>query len=312
MWDFGDGSKDSNKVNVEHQFVKPGIKYVTLTGIDIQGCKGDTTIKFNWQPAPAIIIAKPDIFGGCSPATVLFTNRSTPVDSTYKVAWDFGDGSFSNEISPRHIYLKDGTYNVKLEITSPIGCYKKAIFRNLINVKPSPVASFLLPENKISNLKPDVEFTDQSIDAHSWRWTFGDGKFSNEQNPSHKFRDTGVFNIKLTVKNVFSCTDTFSKKLYVYPEVTFFMPNAFTPNYDTVNDEFKGVGYTFGMKNFSMTVWNRWGEMIFETNNPNTGWNGLKNNTGEEIPNGIYLYDVSFTGFSDTKQNQKGYVTLIR
>jgi gliding motility-associated-like protein len=312
FWDFGDATKDSNRVKIEHRYERPGAEKVTLTGIDSYGCKGDTSINFNWQPAPAIIIVKPDKFGGCNPSNVFFNNSSYPLDSTYKIQWTFGDGASSKEISPQHLYTVPNSYNVKLQITSPIGCYKEANFKNLINIKPSPTAKFSWLQNKITNLKPNVDFEDESIDAISWRWSFGDGKISTDQNPEYKYRDTGFFKVRLTVKNQYYCSDTIEKMLRVIPEVTFYMPNAFTPNDDAINEEFKGKGFTVGMNNFNMSIWNRWGELLFNTNNVDSGWNGLKNNTGSPAPEGVYIYEVSYKNPDGNLQRIKGYVTLTR
>ena len=313
LWEYGDNATDSNKVMTTHLYTTPGDKGVKLSVKDIYGCVGDTTIHFNWQPAPPILIVEPDNFTGCAPAKVRFNNRSSPLDTTYKIVWDFGDGTFGKDISPSHIFAKPDTYSIKLMITSPIGCYKEAEFRDWIKVKSLPKADFDWTPKVINNLNPRVSFFDKSSpDVLGWRWYFSDKAYSSERNPPFTYRDTGIQQVKLYVINKNGCKDSIYKKLYIEPEMTFYMPNAFSPNFDSVNDEFKGTGFLYGMKAFRLSIWNRWGEKIFETNDPSEGWNGSKNNAGKPAPEGIYLYEVEWTTPKNQVKNKRDFLTLYR
>ena len=90
------------------------------------------------------------------------------------------------------------------------------------------------------------------------------------------------------------------------------MPNAFTPNGDDVNDFFRGNGIFQGIENFEFLIWNRWGEQIFATTDPSQGWNGAKDNKGQIMPNGVYVYLVTFSGPRGKPYNLKGFATLVR
>lgn len=313
IWNYGDNASDTNQMEVKHLYTTPGNKNVKLTLKDIYGCGGDTTITFNWQPAPPILIIQPDNFVGCAPAKIKFNNRSTPLDDTYKIVWDFGDGTTGKDISPTHLYAKADTYSIKLSITSPIGCYKEAEFRSWIKVRSVPKADFDWEPKKITNLSPRVSFSDKSTsDVISWRWFFSNKAASNERNPPFAFRDTGVQRVQLYVVNKNGCRDSSFQEVYIKPEVTFHMPNAFSPNFDSVNDEFKGSGFLFGLKSFRLSIWNRWGEKIFETQDPSEGWNGAKNNVGRPEAEGVYLYEVEYTSPQGLVVNKKDFLTLFR
>ena len=313
IWNYGDMSGDTNKVNTTHLYATPGTKNVKLNVKDIYGCVGDTTISFNWQPAPPILIVEPDNFTGCAPAKVTFYNRSSPLDTTYNIVWTFGDGTRGGGVSPVHIYAVPDTYSVKLQVTSPIGCYKEASFKSWIKVKSLPKANFDWTPKILNNLRPAVSFIDSSSsDVVGWRWYFSEKAYSNLKNPPFVYKDTGVQTIKLYVINANGCRDSIVKKLYIEPEMTFFMPNAFSPNYDSMNDVFKGNGFLYGLKSFNMSVWNRWGEKIFETLDPHEGWNGQKNNVGEPAQEGVYLYEVRYITPKNEVKIIRDFLTLYR
>ena len=108
------------------------------------------------------------------------------------------------------------------------------------------------------------------------------------------------------------CQDSLTQIIDVVPKVTYFLPNAFTPNSDNVNDFFRGKGFFDGMENFRLSIWNRWGELVFETSDPSEGWNGRKKNTGSLSPNGVYVCLVSYTGPRGGDFELKGFATLIK
>jgi gliding motility-associated-like protein len=151
-----------------------------------------------------------------------------------------------------------------------------------------------------------------SSDVIGWRWFFSSKASSVQQNPQFSYRDTGVQQVKLYVINQNGCRDSLFRTLYVEPEMSFHIPTAFSPNFDSVNDEFKGTGFLFGMKSFRLSIWNRWGEKIFETRDPSEGWNGAKNNVGRPEPEGVYLYEAEWTTPKNEVKNKRDFLTLFR
>jgi gliding motility-associated-like protein len=318
QWAFGDGTVlDTNALsNPSHQYQTAGIKSVRLTVTDQFGCQHDTLKTFAWQPSPPILIVEPDNFVGCAPSRVTFRNRSLPADSTYRILWDFGDGSTGNTFNTSHEYQSAGTYNIRLTITSPLNCSKSSNFSQLITIRPTPTANFDWTERDINNLGAgtNVHFRDSSSsDVRTWRWFFNSRNYSAQRNPTFNFgRDTGMQSVFLTVFNQYGCRDSMRKWLYVKPVVTFFMPTAFTPNYDTMNDAFKGTGFTYGMRDFELSVWSRYGEPVFRTIDPNEGWNGRKNNIGEPVPEGAYLYQLRYRTPLGEIVEKRDFLTLFR
>lgn len=313
-WNFGVPNGSSDIQHPQFLYSVPGNHPVNLRVFDKNNCTSNITKVVNWFPVPPLIILQPSKYIGCIPAEIFFNNLSTPIDETYDIVWDFGDGKTSRGIiSPTHTYEMPGIYTVRVAITSPIGCFTDDTFTNLIRVEPSPVADFIYsPDTELSTFNNTIQFTDQSKDANRWHWQFDRFGTTTQRNPIFTFPDTGLMAVTLIVTHPQGCKDSLTKYLDFVPEVRWFMPNAFTPNGDGQNDGFFGKGYLDGATNFSMTIWNRWGEMVFETTSPTEEWNGRKMNTGGMSPEGVYVYLVSFTGPRGQKQEFKGFATLLR
>lgn len=310
-WTFepGEGSTDQDPV---HQFNSPGIKPVTLTVQDINSCRDTVTKEIHWFPVPPLLIIEPSAFLGCEPATITFKNLSSPIDSTYSIQWFFGDGTTGSEISPTHTYEDPGIFSVSLSVVSPIGCQTSANFDNWIQVEPSPVAGFTWMPESITSLHPEVRFTDQSLDAKFWSWTFDNDGTSTLKDPVFVFPDTGIQRVLLTVTHPSGCQDTMVAYLDVVPVVLYHMPNAFTPNKDGLNEQFIGRGITDGMTSFSLRVFNRWGELLYEGHDPGSGWDGTRRGTLEAVQPGVYPYEVTYRDSRGHEVNLRGFATLVR
>ena len=126
------------------------------------------------------------------------------------------------------------------------------------------------------------------------QWDFGDGIYGFTESPTHEFADTGVYEVELITFSDNGCSDTARAVLDVEPLNTFFLPNAFSPNEDGLNDEFAGTGITKGMRGFRLAVWNRWGELLFETTDPAKAWNGKGKEDGQPAPKGVYHCQVEY------------------
>ncbi len=310
-WSFGDG-QGSSLQNPDHIYQIPGDIPITLTVQDTNECVASSTQLLNYYPVPALIVIAPSAEVDCQPAEIFFNNLSFPIDTTYTIVWDFGDGQFGSAISPFHVYEDPGVYTVSVDITSPLGCQTDTTFNSLITVLPSPVAGFSYAPDQPSNLFPEVQFTDESQGAITWNWSFGTSSTSVFPSPLFVFPDTGLYLVTQVVTHPSGCADTVQTIIDVIPEIRYYLPNAFTPNGDGTNDTFRGKGFMEGAKAFQFRIWNRWGEPMFETNDPLAAWNGKKNNVGQEAPPGVYLVVATFRDPRGKPIEMKGYATLIR
>ncbi len=310
-WNFGDGGI-SAAASPSHLFKTPGNKNVLLSVVDGKLCKKDTTLNFSWQPAPATIIIEPTAYNGCTPLSVFYNNISSPIDSTYKIKWSFSDSIFSDKISPTRLFEKPGDFGVNIKITSPIGCTVSKYFANIAKVRQGAKADFDFSPTKVTTFNNTVSFLDKSQNASIWYWYFNARGYAQTQNPVYTFRDSGLQKVRLIAGNQYNCTDTIIKYIDVEPLITYYIPTAFTPNNDNKNDFFRGLGLTDGIQGFKMSIWNRWGERVFETDNVESSWNGKKNSTGEDEPSGVYLCVVNYLTPRKEFKEIRTYVTLLR
>jgi len=180
-------------------------------------------------------------------------------------------------------------------------------------VNPAPVANFGFnpPETTITN--PTFDFEDlSSPGVVSWIWYFGDGDTSIVENPTHTYADTGTYLVMLIVSDSIGCVDTTAKTVTVKSEYFLFAPNSFTPNKDSKNDVFIPKGIGFDENNFEMHIYDRWGDEIFETDNPSQGWDGRANNGSEIAQQDVYIWLILTRDVHGKRHRYIGHVTLIR
>lgn len=288
----------------------------TITGFDGCTVPNDTaTITVFVYPDPVPNFTSLDTVL-CINTCIDFTDLSTVGAGSFinQWEWNFGDGQKSSEQNPTHCYELLGQYNVSLKVTTDKGCNKFITKQNFVDVIGIPTAAFNMSSNYIGSKDATVKFTDKSIDAVSWEWNFGDNSYNdsinNTQNPKHTFQDTGTYTIRLIVKNAQGCTDTTTKELRVYPEWTFFIPNAFSPNGDGINDFFNGKG-TF-IKKYKMMIFDRWGDLIYVTESLTESWDGKANYGDEMAQQDVYVWKVALTDVFDVEHKLIGHVTLVK
>lgn len=287
-----------------------GVYMVTVT--DANNCVGTTSVNtiVNPNPIPQITSGPNK---GCAPLCVEFSVSSTPQASL--AYWNFGNGSMANGVmNTSSCYNAQGIYTINATVTDINGCLGSATYT--AEVYPLPVADFNhSPIKPIINIDGDVTFTDASWGANivSWNWYFMNTAqyTSTLQNPTFLYSDPGNYVVALVVKSDKGCTDTLLRPLTVGEDYGLYVPNAFTPNADGLNDVFQPKG--FGIVKYEINIFDRWGERMFHTTEFTESWDGTFQGRGSKVcKEDVYVWLINVTDVFGKAHELKGHVTLIR
>jgi gliding motility-associated-like protein len=282
-----------------------------VTVIDSNGCSAVSQILHTYlHDNPHIDYLHDTIFNCDMGYGINITNYSV-ADSGSSYLWDFGDGNSSLLFAPVHYYKVSGNYLVKLTIISPYGCTSVDSFLVNASFNPPAIADFIMDSDVQFIFGSPINFTDLSVNAVQWYWNFGDGNTSMIQNPTNAFKELRTYEVTLEVKNQDGCKKATTKKINTSP---FIVPNAFTPNGDGKNDTFFATYNGLFEKNnsaytYHMQIFDRWGELIFESKNYDTNWDGTYR--GLPAKNDVYVWLISATNGVYTFL-EHGTVTLVR
>jgi len=320
-WSFGDpANSTSGTQNPSFTYPAAGNYNVTLIVTSNHGCIDSIT-----KPVIVYPIPVPEFFSdtlGCTPLCVSPTEASSTVAPPSFInswLWNFGDGSIDSvsvSQNPKHCYNTPGTYTMSLTVGTTNGCSATLVKPNYITAWPVPVAKFnASPNPTVLVNNPTVVFTDQSTGSPvSWSWfNFGDGKDSMEitENTTHTYTDTGTFVVYLAIKNKFGCVDTTEVPVIVQPIWTFYVPNAFTPNGDGINDGFIAKG--IGILSYEMWIFDRWGMQLYHCTDMQHPWNGtVQGTSGLECQEDTYVWLIQFVDVFHGSHRYVGKVTIIK
>jgi len=299
-------------ISTSYTFGATGNYNVKETVISDKGCTDTLTKVVTIDPLPVLDISFDD-YEGCEPFSPnVINNSNIESGSIDNYAWNFGDGNSTSGANPTHTYLNPGSFTVKVIATSDQGCIDSFTLGQQVTVQLRPTADFNFDPKEPSVLIAEVTFKDSSSsDATSWNWTIGDGTTLSGSSVSHTFNDSGAFAVELKIENSNGCRDSITKSIYVNADLFVHIPNAFSPDGNGVNDYFGIGGLTQGVVDLTLTVYNRWGEKIFETNDVNDKWDGTYKGTA--VPQGVYLYKAKFTNPKQSKWFYKsGEIHLLK
>ncbi|TND03488.1 MAG: Adhesin AidA-related [Bacteroidetes bacterium] len=300
------GSTQTVTVNTSQS---PAVFIVTID----DGCSdavSDTTVVIVNPTAVAFFSATDT--AGCAPLTTYFQAFS---DIGTQYIWDFGDSTgTAGGTTPSYTYNNAGVYDVTLIVVTAQGCSTVVVQPGLVEVYPVPVAAFTPTPNEATLVNSTISFIDGSSGNNTWEWDFGapgSADTSNLADPQYTYTDTGTYTITLTVTNSYGCTSTVSDEVIIRPDYILFAPNCFTPNGDGKNEYFFPVGVGIDNNNFVMYIFDRWGNLIFETHDINRGWDGHANGGKYMAQEDVYVWKIVCNDFAGNEHMYLGHVTLL-
>ena len=263
------------------------------------------------HPLPGVTFSASPV-EGCAPLAVTLSADDAN-NVTY--AWSTSNGLSASGINPTIVFPNGGTFDVTLAATTVNGCYDIHTESAFIYAEDLPIASFESPIGVFTQEAQYVMFSNLSTGATNYVWDFGDGQFAYDFEPSHIFQSTmNGYTVTLTALTDLLCADATSVSIgYQYNELLY-IPNTFTPDGDQNNQVFCPVFYSgYDPQNYEFTVYNRWGELIFESHNALVGWDGTYGPDAMAAPTGLYTYRIMFKNPDlDERKILTGHINLLR
>lgn len=251
-----------------------------------------------------------DSFSGCQPLTVNFTNTSLYGGAT-AFTWHFGNGDSLQGLHASYVYQDTGTFNITLVSTTSVGCVGTgtATTNGLVTVFPGPQAGFIADPTITNIYNPNITLTDTSVNVTLQVVTMGDGSTFTSLPAGYSYAGYGSYVITQIALSSNGCSDTARQTVIIDPDFTFYVPNSFSPNGDAHNERFRVV--SFGVYDYSMTIFDRWGHEVFYSEDPEDSWDG--NWGGRKCPQDVYVYKAEYTPVTDPyPRRHTGVIHLVR
>ncbi|MDO8998597.1 MAG: PKD domain-containing protein [Bacteroidota bacterium] len=313
QWDFnGDNVVDNLFHSPQFTYTASGSYLVKLEVQTVHGCINvqSKSAYVNPKPNPAFVAPNKE---GCTGLCVSFTNSSTISNgsiSTYQ--WQFGDGSLPDySTNPTHCY-KSGNYAVTLKVVSDSGCIGTLIMPDYVIVHPKPFADFKIEPEELDENDPSATISTNAGGAYATSYYINDGSSFGVENFNYTFKNLDKVTpvIFQVVTNKYGCKDTTSRIIKLKPSWIIYVPNTFTPNGDGLNDGFTAKGYN--INKFTLQIYDRWGHLLFETNDIENKWDGRTRNSDEPIKQDIYVWKINVVDIFNKNHDLTGHVTLLK
>ncbi len=298
------------------QLLNPGAT-TTYTVVISDGCES-TPVTLSSEiavlplPVPLISTLSPSI---CEPASFIIQNETDPnmVEHLY---WTISDGQqFADQETITTASMDAGTYNVQMIVESPNGCIDSTTFFNFLTVYPKPIANFTYSPNPVKMFNTEVQLTNYSFNGVSFEWFIQEGNpsYSQSEDVQTLFPDgvTGSYDVLLVTTSAFGCVDSLLKTVVVLPEILLYVPNTFTPDGDEFNQQWGIQMSGMDAYNFVIRLYNRWGEIVWESFDANETWDGTFN--GTLVQQGTYTWTIEAKDpNNDNKFEYSGHVLVLR
>lgn len=286
----------------------PGSHVITYTIAGNCGNSSNTTIVVNALPVVTFTVDNPN---GCTPVAATLTNTTA---GTNTAIWSINGNQVSTDpASYIGIYTIPGCYDVTLTVNDASGCSNTATVNSMICVSGIPVADFDFSPTNATILNPTINFVNESSGATNYTWNFDGLGTSTQTNPSFTFPGTGPgnYNVCLTATNVDGCLDSICKIVTIYDEFIVYVPNAFTNDNDGVNDMFMPIVSGHDPLSYEFYIFNRWGELVFESHNAQVGWDGKYK--AQDAKQDVYVWKLKVKKLNNAEDVVLyGHVSLLK
>jgi gliding motility-associated-like protein len=315
IWDFGGATNFGLNSSIAEPknliYNIPG-NYVVRLEVQDGDCAAVKIDTLRLYPRPILKHSIP-LVSSCAPHSVSFTDSSAYFGQALHY-WDFGDGGTSNLASPTYRYLNSGIFAVYHKLITLEGCRDtlEEVFDQFIEIKPTPSNNLSVSPAETTIYDPYFDIEVENFGAtESWIILPTGSRIDNPVAFTYEAKDTGVQTFTYISINEFGCNDSSVFKTYVEQPFRLYMPNAFSPNSDGINDVFAyGIS---GASQIALSIFNRWGEEVFHSNTIGEFWNGQVMNSGKTAPGGVYVYRITIVSREDgTPLSKAGQVSLLR
>ncbi len=314
-WAFDDNGATSTQQFASYDYSSAGTYNVELSVITDNGCKDTVWHDVEVNPKPTADFIS-DVTEGCFPLCVNFQeNSQSNASSITDYFWFFGNGIVETTDSIQVCFdnishTLDALYDASLIVTNDLGCKDTLVQNDFITVFPKPLADFEVNPEETNMYRSTIEFTNLSEGGDAYYWDYNDSTSSIVFEEEHTYADTGVYEITLIATTNKGCSDTTFKIVKITPVLNVYIPSAFTPDGDGVNDFFFVEGFAIDEDHFLFEIFDRWGQLVYSTNKL-VPWDGTYK--GAKAPQDTYVYQVRLRGLNSKKEKMyRGHVTLLR